>query len=142
MRLEDEKKNHTVIMRVSEGLYCELQRGSEKEGVTISEYTRKILTDSFCNTRKKEKKEAVLQEALNQKEFKELEHMCILSGFTVKRFLEYIMEMFQDGRIYVDGLTLKTKGECDLRDLIEECHRRNYDPQDAIDRLVKGIQRG
>lgn len=142
MRTTDEKKTHTVIMRVGEGLYGELTRGSERDGMNLSDYTRKILTDHFCNTQKREKKEQVIQMGMNEREWKELEHMCVLSGFTVKRFMEYIKEMFKDGRIYVDGLSLQTKGECDLSELIRECNRRNYDPQDMIDRLVKGIQRG
>lgn len=72
----------------------------------------------------------------------DLMRMCEISGMSVGRFMEYVYRLFSDGKIYIDGFVVKTRGSCDVRELEDICHRVNVDPQDMIDRLVKGLLRG
>lgn len=77
-----------------------------------------------------------------EKDYKDLESMCRVSGMTIGQFMGYVYGLFNDGKIYIDGTRVKTRGECDLRELEEMCHRFNADPQDMIDKLVKSLTRG
>ena len=133
-RTTDEKKGHTIILRVTEDLYGELKRNSELEGVGLSEYTREILLEKLL------KKNNVIH-PIDEECMKDLEKMCQVSGITVERFLEKVRELFNDGFIYMDGYTIKTKGKYDLSRLEDICHRGNLDVQDVIDKLVSRMTR-
>ena len=129
-----EKQGHTIILRVTEDLYGELKRNSELENVGLSEYTREILLEKLL------KKDSVIH-SIDEECMKDLEKMCQVSGVTVERFLERVRELFNDGYIYMDGLTIKTKGKYDLSRLEDICHRGNLDVQDVIDKLVSRMTR-
>ena len=81
-------------------------------------------------------------EGMSEKDYKDLESMCKASYMTVGQFMESVYRLFNDGKIYIDGTVIKTRGECDLRALEDMCHRFNADPQDMIDKLVKSLIRG
>ena len=81
-------------------------------------------------------------EGMPEKDYKDLESMCKASYMTVGQFMESVYRLFSDGKIYIDGTVIKTRGECDLRALEDMCHRFNADPQDMIDKLVKSLTRG
>lgn len=86
--------------------------------------------------------EIVPQNIMKESTYRELEDMCIKSGFSTERFFDRVCEMFNDGNIYVDGLNIETKGKFDTSELEDMCHRMNTDPQDMIDKLTKSLMRG
>ena len=141
-RPTNDYKGNTIILRINEGLYGELKRASEKEGISLSGYARNILLDKFCNTKKNSKKSNVIQNDVGEETYQDLLRMCDLSGFTINRFMDYVTRMFNDGRIYVDGMILRTKGELDTSRLEDVCHRRNLNPQDVIDKMTDRILKG
>lgn len=155
-RTTTEKKGNTVILRISDELKGQLEEGAKKEEVSVSEYIRGILeskkgSGGKCNTKKSEPAEnnviqkeqkGALQEDLDEKRYKDLERMCQLSGLSIGKFMEYIIGYFNSGRIYIDGIVVKTKGKYDTLELEEVCHRVNADPQEMIDRLTKSLMRG
>ena len=73
--------------------------------------------------------------------YREINQMCRLNGLTFERFMEYIRALFASGSIYVEGLTVRTRGEYDLEGLKEVCHRVNVDPQEMINKLVSSLRR-
>lgn len=79
---------------------------------------------------------------IGEEKYSDLENMCRVSGMSVGRFMEYVYRLFSEGKIYIDGYVVKTKGECDVSELEEVCHRINVDPQEMIDKLAKGLLRG
>ena len=168
-RPTSERKGKVVIVRISDDLHERLKRESENENVSLSEYAREILDGGkICNTKnteienlksennvlqneierlKREKEGNVIQNSENvlgmdEKHLIDLTKMCERVGMSLGRFMEYVYELFSDGKIYIDGTVIKTRGECDLRELEEMCHRFNADPQDMIDKLVKSLTRG
>lgn len=135
-RTTEDRKGHTIILRVNEGLYGELKRYSEREEKTLSEYTREILTDKFCGTK------PVLQKLMSEETQRDIESMCHLSGLSMQKFFDSIDELFNEGYIFVEGLTVKTKGKYDLRRLEDLCHRNNLDVQDVLDKVVNRLIKG
>lgn len=168
-RPTSERKGKTVIVRISDELHERLKRESENENVSLSEYAREILDSSGkCNTKnselenlkeennvlqneierlKREKGSNVIQNSecdlgMDERHLKDLKQMCERVGVSLGEFMERVYELFGDGKIYIDGTVIKTRGECDLRELEEMCHRFNADPQEMIDKLVKSLTRG
>lgn len=120
----------------------------EGEGVSWSGAIHKLITESV--PRKKEgssggctpkKEEGDVHQIMSEETRADLEQMCRVSGLTLGRFMEYIRVLFNDGKIYVDGLTVKTRGDYDLRYLVDVCHRLNIDPQEMINKLANSLVR-
>ena len=138
-RPTEERKGKTIKLRITEEMYEDLEsRGS------ISSVVREMIEDGLSNVPQKDR---VLNyrsdENVPQKSEAEEEiiKMCQVSGFTTERFYERVRDLFNDGFIYVDGLTIKTKGKYDLSRLEDICHRGNLDVQDVIDKLVSRMTR-
>ena len=157
-RTTEKKKEKTVILRLDGELYELVKGGAEGEGKNLSEYIREIL--SRAGDQKNAGKHNVIQKTnpkgensviqnmvsvesmMDEGLYKDLDQMCRLSGLTIGRFMEYIRDMFEEGKIYIEGVQVKVKGEYELRGLIDICYRMNVDPQDMIDKLVRSLQRG
>lgn len=78
---------------------------------------------------------------ISEETYKDLENMCRLSGLTFANFMNYIRRLFNDGYIYIEGVSVKTKGEYNLSYLLEACHRANVDPQEMINKLANSLVR-
>lgn len=159
-RTTDDRKGKTVILRINDELHERLKAESEKEEKSISEYIRGILSsETKCNTELRDienlrAENCVLQnrikelagakgvsQIMSEETYKDLEQMCRLSGLTIDRFMDYIRRLFNDGRIYIEGIAVKTRGEYDLSQLTDVCHRLNVDPQEMINRLANNLVR-
>ena len=151
-RPTNEKKDRTIKLRVSDELYERLERESEGN---MSGYVREILSSG--NSKEEERlraenkalkdrieelpKTGDVPKLMSEETYKDLSDMCRLGGFTFERFMERIRELFNDGHIYIEGLTLKTRGDYDLSYLIDVCHRANVDPQEMINKLANNLVR-
>ena len=139
-RTTTEKKGNTVILRISDDLKREIEDYSKASGQSVSEYIREILQDSI--TKKSARKNSVIQNKMDEGRYNDLERMCELSGLTVDKFMGYIVDYFNNGQIYIEGIAVRTRGRYDTRGLEEACHRVNVDPQEMIDRLSRSLMRG
>ena len=162
-RPTEEKKDRTIKLRLSEELYERLEKESEGN---MSGYVRRILSGDSkakveADKRLKEENEAlktqikelservvsvshkenVTQTIMSEATYRDLNNMCQLSGLTFERFMDRVRELFNDGSIYVDGITIKTKGDYDLSYLTDMCHRVNVNPQEMIDKLANSLVR-
>ena len=106
----------------------------EKEGITWSGAIHKLIEGRGTPQES--------QKVMSDDTYRELEDMCFKSGLTTEKFFERVCELFNEGKICVDGIQIKTMGEYDTRKLEEVCHRINADPQEMIDRLTKSLMRG
>ena len=163
-RTTNDKKGNTVILRINAELHERLKAESEREEKSISEYIRGILSsETKCNTELRDietlrAENCVLQNKLKEIEgrvsknegvpqimsedtYRDLEQMCKLSGLTFDKFMDYIRRLFNDGRIYIEGIAVKTRGEYDLDYLVDVCHRINVDPQEMINKLANNLVR-
>lgn len=146
-RPTEEKKDRTIKLRISDELYERLERESEGN---MSGYVRGILSGENSAEIKRLKAEiAELRSApqgdnqlpISEETYKDLENMCRLSGLTFANFMNYIRRLFNDGYIYIEGVSVKTKGEYNLSYLLEACHRANVDPQEMINKLANSLVR-
>lgn len=163
-RTTNDKKGNTVILRINAELHERLKAESEREEKSISEYIRGILSSEIkCNTELRDietlkAENCVLQNKLKEIEgrvsksegvpqimsedtYRDLEEMCKLSGLTFDKFMDYIRRLFNDGKIYIEGIAVKTKGDYDLEYLVDICHRVNVDPQEMINKLANSLVR-
>lgn len=143
-RPTDEKKEKTVKLRISGELYEEIER----RGDNISETIRSLIRDgmNYVPQKKVESEQNSVpqntsQGIMSEETYRDLEQMCRASHMTVSDFMEHIRELFNDGRIYVEGFEVKTKGEYDLGYLLDVCHRANVDPQEMINKLANSLVR-
>lgn len=160
-RPTNEKKDRTIKLRISEELYEKLERESEGN---ISGYVRGVLSgETKCNTELRDietlkAENCVLQNKLKEIEgrvsksegvpqimseetYRDLEQMCKASAIPIDKFMDYIRRLFNDGRIYIEGIAVKTRGEYDLDYLVDVCHRINVDPQEMINKLANNLVR-
>lgn len=165
-RTTNDKKGNTVILRINAELHERLKAESEREEKSISEYIRGILSSEIkCNTELREietlkAENCVLQNKLKEIEgrtssrenegvpkimsedtYNDIDGMCKASGLTFDKFMDYIRRLFNDGKIYVEGIAVKTKGDYDLEYLVDICHRVNVDPQEMINKLANSLVR-
>lgn len=122
-----------------------IERIMEEEGLSWSGAIHRVITESVpqkkderargCTPKKEE------GDVMSEETKAEIEQMCRVSGLTLTRFMEYIKELFEEGKIYIEGLTVKTKGDYDLRYLLDVCHRLNVDPQEMINKLANSLVR-
>lgn len=153
-RPTEERKGKTIKLRITDEMYEDL----EKRG-SISSVVREMIEDGLNNVphkdrvlnyradeivpqnSEKEKSESENYVPQKSKAEEEIIKMCQVSGISPERFYERVKELFEDGYIYIDGLTIKTKGKYDMSRIEEICHRNNLDVQDVIDKLVSRLTR-
>lgn len=71
----------------------------------------------------------------------EIVNMCNLCGITTVEFFDEVCRLFNEGKLEVDGKTVKSNGEYDLRDLEEVCHLNNITVDYAIDKTIRSMMR-
>lgn len=159
-RTTSDKKGNTVILRINEELNEKLKRESAGEGVSVSEYCRRVLSgETKCNTELGDietlrSENSVLQKRIKELEGskptsdyvsdetrKDIERMCHLSGASTVYFNDEVCRLFNEGKIEFDCMKLKSKGEYDLSYLLDVCHRINADPQEMINKLANSLVR-
>ena len=138
----------TKTIRLSAEDRAVIEQIMEEEGVTWSGAIHTLIAEGVPKKNIKDgegctpnKDMEGVPQTINEDTLAALEGMCRPSGITLRSFMDRIRDMFNDGDIYVDGITLKTKGECDLRYLLEACHRANVDPQEMINKLANSLVR-
>ena len=67
--------------------------------------------------------------------------MCHLCGISTKLFFDEVDRLFNEGKLEVDCMKLKSNGEYYLGDLENACHLANRDVQEAIDNTVEQVLR-
>lgn len=72
----------------------------------------------------------------------DIEKMCHLCGISTKLFFDEVDRLFNEGKLEVDCMKLKSNGEYNLNDLENACHLANRDVQEAIDNTVEQVMRG
>lgn len=122
------KDSEVKAARLPRETWEAVQKIMEREGLTFSGTVKWMV-------------ENVGHKDIKDETYQGIEQRCRLSGLTIGRFMDYIEEMLEDGRIYIDGLTVKTRGDYDLKELVDMCHRVNVDPQEMINRLAAGLKR-
>lgn len=122
-----------------------IERIMEEEGVSWSGAIHKVIAEGVPRRKGVRERECTpekdVPQIMSEETRADLEQMCRVSGLTLGRFMEYIRVLFNDGKIYVDGLTVKTRGDYDLRYLVDVCHRLNIDPQEMINKLANSLVR-
>lgn len=135
-RPTEEKKNCTIIVRVSPDLKESLEQRALANDVKLSDYIRTCLEENKPHTNH------VLQnDIMSETTYNDISDMCNKSMISTKGFFDRICELFNDGHIYLDGVTIKTRGEYDLGYLLDVCHRANVDPQEMINKLANSLVR-
>lgn len=138
----------TKTIRLSAEDRAVIERIMEEENVTWSGAIHRLIVGDVSGKERKEakgvpqvKEDEGVPKIMSEETYKDLENMCRLSGFTLARFMDKVRELFNNGDIYVDGLTIRTRGEYDLSYLIDVCHRANVDPQEMINKLANNLVR-
>lgn len=138
----------TKTIRLSAEDRAVIERIMEEENVTWSGAIHRLIVGDVSGKERKEakgvpqvKEDEDVPKLMSEETYKDLSNMCRLGGFTFERFMERIRELFNDGHIYIEGLTLKTRGDYDLSYLIDVCHRANVDPQEMINKLANNLVR-
>lgn len=146
-RTTSDKKGRTVILRINAELDERLKRESEAEGISLSEYCRRVLNGE-CNTEEiKGKGSNVIQKEPEYTGYvrdttrKDIEKMCHLCGVSTEYFFDEVCRLFNEGKIEFECMKLKSKGEYDLGYLLDVCHRANVDPQEMINKLANSLVR-
>lgn len=138
----------TKTIRLSAEDRAVIERIMEEENVTWSGAIHRLIVGDVSQKEGKGakgvpqvKEDEGVPKLMSEETYKDLENMCRLSGFTLARFMDKVRELFNDGHIYIEGLTLKTRGDYDLSYLIDVCHRANVDPQEMINKLANNLVR-
>lgn len=111
-----------------------VERIMENEGCTFNWAVHRIISEGI-----EPREEGDV--SLTGETYREINQMCRVKGLTFERFMDYIRGLFSDGRIYIEGVTVKTKGEYDLDGLKEACRRVNVNPQEMINKLAASLNR-
>lgn len=148
----EDRKDRTVKLRINAELYDEIAG----LGNNISETIRTLIKgglDSFVPQNNTGKEGFVPQNEENTANFvpqnfisdtarDDIGKMCHLCGMSTEHFFDEVDRLFNEGKLEVDCLSLKSNGEYDLRDLENACHLANRDVQEAIDNTVDQVMRG
>lgn len=73
---------------------------------------------------------------------KDLVDMCKLSGISTHDFFRGVSELWNDGEIGIDGERVKSLGHYNIERLVELCHIMNINPQEAIDKITRSMEKG
>ena len=71
----------------------------------------------------------------------DIEKMCHLSGISTVYFFEEVDRLFNEGKLEVDCMRLKSNGEYDLSTLESVCHLNNVSVEDAIEKTIISMSR-
>jgi len=162
-RPTEDRKDRTVKLRINAELYDEIaglgdnisetirilikggldsfvpQNSTEKEGfVPQNSYKN----GSFVPQNEENTADFVPQNFISDTARYDIEKMCHLCGISTEHFFDEVDRLFNEGKLEVDCLSLKSNGEYDLRDLENACHLANRDVQEAIDNTVDQVMRG
>lgn len=118
------KDSEVKTARITRETWEKVSKIMEREGVTFSGAVKWMANN------------------IKGEEDRGIEQICKENGISYRRFMEEIEGLYKDGHIYLEGLRVRTKGECNLRELLEICYRLNVDPQEMIDRLARSLQKG
>lgn len=153
------KGSITKTIRVNEEDKEYIERRIEEEGLTWSGVIHRLIEEKEpvrviqeeCISRKeydelqRKYKEALKkpseQQIMKEETWRELRGMIRLMGYSEPRFFDLICELLNEGKIYQEGMVLKTLGEIDTREFEEICHRVNVEPEDMLKKFIKGMSR-
>ena len=163
-RPTDDRKDKTVKVRINTGLYDEISGYGDNISETIRDLLQRGL-DSFVPQKdsfvprnnsfvpqsndsfvpQKEEKGTPLED---KKPFKissrtrdEIISMCELCGITTVEFFDEVCRLFNEGKLEVEGKTVKSNGEYDLRELEEVCHLNNVTVENALEKTIRSMMR-
>ena len=88
------------------------------------------------------KEERVHPDYISDHAREDIEKMCHLCGISTKLFFDEVDRLFNEGKLEVDCMKIKSNGEYYLGDLENACHLANRDVQEAIDNTVDQVMRG
>lgn len=71
----------------------------------------------------------------------EIINMCELCGITTVEFFDEVCRLFNEGKLEVEGKTVKCNGEYDLRELEEVCHLNNVTVENALEKTIRSMMR-
>ena len=71
----------------------------------------------------------------------DIEKMCHLCGISTKLFFDEVDRLFNEGKLEVDAMKLKSNGEYDLKELENVCHLMNISVKDVIKKTVASLAR-
>lgn len=148
-RPTENRKDKTVKLRINTELYEEISSLGENISETIRDLIKKGL-DSFVpqNSEEKEgfvpqnKDDYVPQNFISDETREDIEKMCHLCGISTKLFFDEVDRLFNEGKLEVDCMKIRSNGEYYLADLENACHLANRDVQEAIDNTVDQVMRG
>lgn len=146
-----ERKDRVVKLRISEELYRKIEKGN------VSENVRELIKrglEGYVPQKEGVKKHGEIQkkedegskvpqyreDLMDRAVQREIKSMCKGSGISEHDFYRGVMELWDSGKIYVEYGEVKCKGQWDMEEFEEACHRVNVYPQTMIDKIVKGLR--
>ncbi len=133
-----EKKETSIIVRISEELKQNLMAEAKLKNKKLSAYIRDILKgDDFVIQNTK----SGFSIDISDETYASLMGMISFYGGSLENLVVMLDEAMVEGTVmYEDGKIVGVP-QIDLENLYEICHEMNIDPQEAIDRLVKEMER-
>ena len=83
----------------------------------------------------------VPQNFIRKETQEDIERMCHLCGISTELFFDEVDRLFNEGKLEVDCMKLKSNGEYDLSTLESVCHLNNVSVDDAIDKIIVSMSR-
>lgn len=161
-RPTDDRKEKTVKVRLNTELYEEIASRGENISATIRELIKKGLdsfvphknpvkegfvpqkttkNDSFVPQKEVNTVNFVPQNFIRKETQEDIERMCHLCGISTELFFDEVDRLFNEGKLEVDCMKLKSNGEYDLSALESVCHLNNVSVDDAIDKIIMSMSR-
>ena len=159
-RPTENRKDKTVKLRINTELYDEISSLGDNTSETIRDLIKKGL-NSFAPQNSEEKggfvpqktpknggfvpqneADYVPQNFISDETREDIEKMCHLCGISTKLFFDEVDRLFNEGKLEVDCMKIRSNGEYYLADLENACHLANRDVQEAIDNTVDQVMRG
>lgn len=138
----------TKTIRVNAEDRAVIEQMIEDTGCTWSGAIHRLISEGVPQEKEKKaegctpkQRDEGVPQIMSEETYRDLEQMCKLSGLTFDKFMDYIRRLFNDGKIYIEGIAVKTKGDYDLEYLVDICHRVNVDPQEMINKLANSLVR-
>ena len=158
-RPTEDRKDKTVKLRINAELYEEIASKGENISETIRDLIKKGL-NSFVPQKNQAKEGFVPQKTPKNDSFvpqnsnnsvpqnfirketqEDIERMCHLCGISTELFFDEVDRLFNEGKLEVDCMKLKSNGEYDLSALESVCHLNNVSVDDAIDKIIMSMSR-
>ena len=163
-RPTDDRKDKTVKVRINTELYDEISGYGDNISETIRDLLQRGLdsfvpqkggfvpqnnsfvpqnNDSFVprNNKKSTPEEEKKALQIRSRTRDEIIKMCELCGITTVEFFDEVCRLFNEGKLEVEGNTVKSNGEYDLRDLEEVCHLNNVTVENALEKTIRSMMR-